>query len=69
MHGDGSIWQYTNHSWLQLDTNPGTVAITTGGGKLYQLHGDGSVWEYTGPPLTGSKLIDNNVRTTAIVAG
>ena len=36
---------------------------------LYQLQGDGTIWHYTGPPLTGWQILDNNPRTTAIVAG
>lgn len=67
LHNDGSIWQYVAPAnWVQLDTNPATVAIAAGGGQLYQLHNDGSIWHYVTPPFTGWTQLDNNPAAVSI---
>src|SRR6202012_488495 len=58
--------------WVSLDSNPTTVAIAAGGGKLYQLQANGNIWQFTGFDSSVLPIwthLDNNPLTGGIVAG
>jgi hypothetical protein len=76
-----TIWSYTGTpcsgsscpGWLQLDNNPATVAIASGGSKLYQLHNSGKIWVSTGAGCSGGscpgwQMLDDNTATVPVAA-
>ena len=76
-----TIWSYTGTpcsgsscpGWQQLDNNPATVAIVSGGSKLYQLHNTGKIWMSTGTGCSldscpGWQMLDDNTAAVQIAA-
>jgi hypothetical protein len=69
----GWVRQLVGTTWVDLDRNPDTLRISTGGGELYQLRANGSILRYTGTPCDaygcpGWEVVDRNPDTIEIAA-